>query len=151
MTCAHPPGNLKGLVYGMVFRRLQLTSNPIVQIQELQNFYTSLIARGYNRKFCYKIMNEAYQKINTQVNTSTSTSTYCRPRYCHFPISKKVGLLGQGKLVKNSASRNAQYRYLISWRWTVWCLSFGPGYHCPPHTKNRRGHCRARVHLFASS
>jgi hypothetical protein len=59
----HPPGCLKGLVYGMIYRTLTLTSNIDIQTTEIQNLYYRLVARGYQPSMIKPLIEKAYRNI----------------------------------------------------------------------------------------
>jgi hypothetical protein len=65
----HPANCLKGLVHGMVFRTLRLTSCPKQQQQEMQNLSRRLLARGYSQTLIVNTINKAYHKITQQQQT----------------------------------------------------------------------------------
>jgi hypothetical protein len=63
VTSSHPKMNLKGLIYGMVYRTLRLTSCDIQQRKELYRLYLRLNARGHNKHHILYIINDAYQRL----------------------------------------------------------------------------------------
>jgi hypothetical protein len=65
----HPNNCLKGLVHGMVYRTLRLTSSPTQQHIEMTNLKTRLLARGYSVLLITEMINKAYQKINNTDST----------------------------------------------------------------------------------
>jgi hypothetical protein len=64
-TSSHPFSNLKGLVHGMVYRTLRLTSNKKDQHRELNNLFLRLKARGYAASMITDIITKSYNKINS--------------------------------------------------------------------------------------
>jgi hypothetical protein len=74
-TSAHPPGCLKGVIYGMVYRSLRLTSVATTQQAEIQNLYLRLRARGYDRNFLIQAISKAYTRVATKLKESSPTDT----------------------------------------------------------------------------
>jgi hypothetical protein len=70
----HPKGNLKGLVYGSLYRIHRLTSNPNTRQQHIQNLYTRLLARGYNKTDLLAAIKDAHQRYGSN-DTSKHTIT----------------------------------------------------------------------------
>jgi hypothetical protein len=66
-SSAHPFGTLKGLIHGMVYRTVRLTSDRNDQSTELQFLVRRLTARGYNQKFLTNIINSTYQRIHNEI------------------------------------------------------------------------------------
>jgi hypothetical protein len=64
-TSSHPYSNLKGLIHGMVYRTIRLTSSREDQSRELQNLVRRLTARGYQQSFLTNIINQTYLRIKT--------------------------------------------------------------------------------------
>ena len=56
---AHPPGVLRGLVKGMLYRCKVLCSHPEDQRRHIYNFYRRLLARGYHPNGLLPLFNEA--------------------------------------------------------------------------------------------
>lgn len=56
---AHPPGVLKGLVKGMIYRFMTLCSNQNDQRRHVNQFLNHLLVRGYNRQGLVPIFNQA--------------------------------------------------------------------------------------------
>ena len=56
---AHPPGVLKGLVKGMIYRFMTLCSHPSDQRRHINQFLNHLLIRGYKRAGLVPIFNEA--------------------------------------------------------------------------------------------
>jgi hypothetical protein len=78
-TSAHPPGCLKGLIYGMVYRSLRLTSVPSTQQVEIQNLYLRLRARGYDRRFLINAISHAYTKVNEKLQAESLQTPHPHP------------------------------------------------------------------------
>jgi hypothetical protein len=70
----HPKGNMKGLVYGSLYRIHRLTSNPLTRQQHIQNLYTRVLARGYNKKELLIAIADANKRYGTQYNHSSTDS-----------------------------------------------------------------------------
>ena len=77
---AHSPGNLKGLIFGMVFRSLNLTSCKQVQRIEIRKLYDPLVARGYQPSLLKQIIEQAHSKITSklQLNVEPPPATLQR-------------------------------------------------------------------------
>lgn len=63
---SHSPGNLKGLIFGMVFRTLHLTSSEKVQRLKIRKLYNRLVARGYQPALLNTIIEQAHAKISKE-------------------------------------------------------------------------------------
>ena len=84
-TSCHPFNNLKGLIFGMVYRTIRLTSNQHDQAIELQNLVRRLTARGYQQSFLINIINQTYHKIkNKTVLDSTPDEELNFNEVCFF-------------------------------------------------------------------
>jgi hypothetical protein len=70
---AHPFGNLKGLIHGMVYRSIRLTSDIQDQSNELQNLVRRLVTRGYRQKYLVDIINKTYQRLSEKSQSNTPT------------------------------------------------------------------------------
>jgi hypothetical protein len=66
---AHPPGVLKGMIFGMVLRIFCLTNCPLRRQADIQQFYVRLLARGYHPEHLQSTFDCAAQ----------NAVTYCRP------------------------------------------------------------------------
>jgi hypothetical protein len=91
----HPPGVLKGLVYGMIYRTLRLSSSPSAQQTDINNLLIRLLARGYEQKFLIKLINKAYNSIKYKLlhpndSTTTQGSTQEDGIVAHTEDDKKV-------------------------------------------------------------
>ena len=60
----HPRNSLKGLVHGMVYRTLRLTSSSQQQHLEMNNLLKRLVSRGYSQELIFDIINKSYHKIS---------------------------------------------------------------------------------------
>jgi hypothetical protein len=69
---SHPFSCLKGLIHGMVYRTIRLTSEKSDQRQELQNLVRRLVARGFQQSFLVEIINKTYHRLALENNTSTT-------------------------------------------------------------------------------
>jgi hypothetical protein len=79
---SHPMSSLKGLIHGMVFRTLNLTSSPDIQRMEINKLYHRLIARGYQPSLLKQIIEKAYlhikiNKVNVRQQDTNSIRDYC--------------------------------------------------------------------------
>jgi hypothetical protein len=66
----HPPGNLKGLIYGAINRILRTTSDSALQQQSIQQLYTRLLARGYGHTLLKEVLNKTFASVKTATATS---------------------------------------------------------------------------------
>jgi hypothetical protein len=73
-TSAHPFSTLKGLIHGMVYRTIRLTSAKTTQTIELQNLVRRLTARGYKQSFLVDVINKTYQRIEKELNNIDSAT-----------------------------------------------------------------------------
>jgi hypothetical protein len=78
----HPFSNLKGLIHGMVYRTIRLTTTVRDQSTELQNLVRRLTTRGYNQDFLIKIINETYHRINQTRDINRQATN--RDEICFF-------------------------------------------------------------------
>jgi hypothetical protein len=67
---AHPPGLLSGLVHGMLYRIILLTSNLPNSQKDIQKFYFRLRNR-YPRSQLLPLFRSAYKKITRRLHPST--------------------------------------------------------------------------------
>ena len=63
-TSAHPPGVLKGLVHGMIFRVIRLTSCKHKQKEFILALYRRLLYRGYSPAKMQSLFQESIKRIN---------------------------------------------------------------------------------------
>jgi hypothetical protein len=69
----HPPGNLKGLIYGSINRIIRLTTDPTEQKVAINQLYTRLLHRGYGHNMLREIINKTY----TSVSSNTQSTKHC--------------------------------------------------------------------------
>jgi hypothetical protein len=82
---AHPFSTLKGLIHGMVYRTLRLTSTKDAQQEELQNLVRRLTARGYQQAMLVNIINTTYHRINNDTNNAlTPLLRHPNNKVCFF-------------------------------------------------------------------
>jgi hypothetical protein len=74
----HPPGNLKGLIYGSINRILRLTTSELEQKIAINELYARLLNRGYGHNMLSDIINKTYTSIYS--NTSSMNNTNHRTR-----------------------------------------------------------------------
>jgi hypothetical protein len=92
----HPPGNLKGLVYGSINRILRLTTDPLVQQQAIHNLYNRLLARGYGHHLLMEIINKTHNTLSSQTSVRSVQVDMASTIILHLqyhpcdPTSKKV-------------------------------------------------------------
>jgi hypothetical protein len=65
----HPPGVLKGLVFGMIYRTLRLSSDTRQHQNDINNLLLRLLARGYDQKLLIKLINKAYNDIQRKFSS----------------------------------------------------------------------------------
>jgi hypothetical protein len=89
----HPKGNLKGLIYGSLYRIHRLVSDPKMRQQHIQNLFARLLARGYDKTELKKAIVDAYHRYGTQppaFSTATDdtehTSVNENRVYFHIPF-----------------------------------------------------------------
>jgi hypothetical protein len=86
-TSAHPFSTLKGLIHGMVYRTIRLTSRIEKQTEEIQNLVRRLTARGYSQTMLVDIINKTFHRIhneNNSTNDASSTTTGQTDKVCFF-------------------------------------------------------------------
>lgn len=81
---AHPPGVLKGLIYGMLWRINKLTTNSDARAAYIQNFYRRLRARGYSNSVLSPLFDTAISQ--TDKRRQQPTTTVPDPIYLHLPF-----------------------------------------------------------------
>jgi hypothetical protein len=87
----HPKGNMKGLIYGSLYRIHKLTSDPLTRHQHVQNLYSRLLARGYDKTELLTAITDANKrygqsdqnKFTTSNDTDEEAATENR---CYFHI-----------------------------------------------------------------
>jgi hypothetical protein len=72
-SSCHPYSILKGLIHGMVYRTIRLTSDKAVQSIELQNLVRRLSARGYQQSLLVDIINQTYTHITQSERNTAQT------------------------------------------------------------------------------
>ena len=77
---SHPLSNLKGLIYGMVFRTLKLTSSQAIQRIEINQLYHRLIARGYQPSLLKDTIEKAYLTITSSNETTIQNQSTSNAR-----------------------------------------------------------------------
>jgi hypothetical protein len=89
-SSSHPPGVMKGLIYGSVRRFWLQNSNPNDYRQVLQDFFTHLRARGHTTEKLLPLFLEAAQHMDskqqiqpTRAQPSIAT-TESRPLFFHI-------------------------------------------------------------------
>jgi hypothetical protein len=119
-TSSHPPSVLKGLIFGMVYRTLRLTSHYPDQQDKLQQLVRRLVVRGYKQSYLVATKNAAYQKIkitsenpsNDQQNINTDATCFLHSYYHpNDPKSYQIQRNFQNKMVKPPR----MYKKLENW------------------------------------
>ena len=67
---AHPPGVLKGLVKGMLWRFKELCSKRADQRRHINEFFRQLLVRGYDRPGLTPLFNEALRSMYAPPNAA---------------------------------------------------------------------------------
>ena len=65
---AHAPGVLKGLLSGMILRIFRLTSDVPTRNDQLQTFFTRLVARGYQAPIILPLFNACIAKYTARLD-----------------------------------------------------------------------------------
>jgi hypothetical protein len=88
---AHPPGVLKGLIFGMFVRIQRLTSDPSLRLEQCRKLFYRLRSRGYTSEVLQPLFNSAVTYL-TPVQTSpsagkkrTTSTTKTSPIFLHVP------------------------------------------------------------------
>ena len=86
----HSPGVLKGLIAGMLYRILRLTTNKTLRQQQAQRLYNRLIARGYLPQMILPIFNTYIKKYFRKkplldYSKQPITSQRQHPIFLHLP------------------------------------------------------------------
>jgi hypothetical protein len=71
----HPPGILKGLIFGMIYRTIRLSSDNSQHKTDINNLLLRLLARGYDEKLLIQLINKAYRDIRQRHQHTDSTNT----------------------------------------------------------------------------
>ena len=80
---AHPPGVLKGLIYGGCCRIHRLTTCPLLRRQYVQRFYERLLARGYASTTVVPLINTAVSRLSAPTTPLVGTAPPLRPLFLH--------------------------------------------------------------------
>lgn len=84
----HPPGTLKGLIFGFAHRAHSLCTNPTDRMPFMRKSYCRLLARGYRAQIIRPLFLEAIHKVFdstcTAVPTRTSRTDNKEPLYFHL-------------------------------------------------------------------
>jgi hypothetical protein len=81
---AHPPGVLRGLIYGMILRIYRLTSDPTQCETMVKTFFGRLLARGYSPDRIRPIFHQALLRQGTERPEPVQEDTNRRV-YLHLP------------------------------------------------------------------
>jgi hypothetical protein len=65
----HPPDLLRGLIIGMIFRILNLTSDPTNAYQNITDLYRRLRNRGYARPTFVPLFHQAYRHVSKRLQS----------------------------------------------------------------------------------
>jgi hypothetical protein len=88
---AHPPGLLKGLIVGMIYRILRLTTDAADIRSELQNLYNHLRRRGYSCETLSPLFATAYNNVHRKLLNHTpvdETTTTENQIFLHIPYNR---------------------------------------------------------------
>ena len=77
----HPPGLLKGMINGHVFRIRKLCSKKTDQRQKLQEYFRCLVARGYDPETLKKLFRTAQMKHSRREQKSDKQRIFFHTRY----------------------------------------------------------------------
>lgn len=90
----HPPGMLKGLIFGFAHRAKSLCTNPLDRMPFMKKSYCRLLARGYTPRIIKPIFQEAICKylsptsaVHTTVPLKKSLKSNLKPIYLHLPFN----------------------------------------------------------------
>jgi hypothetical protein len=78
---AHPPGVLRGLIYGMVGRIYRLCSHPTDRDAHLHNFYRHLLHQGYKPPKVLPIFTGAIKSITHPLEPAPRQQSAARPLF----------------------------------------------------------------------
>jgi hypothetical protein len=81
---SHPPGSLKGLIYGSVYRILRLTTNDEDAKTSINRLYQRLLVRGYDRKLLIAIIDHCHQLIAQKQLTATTKADIANSIILHL-------------------------------------------------------------------
>jgi hypothetical protein len=89
---AHPPGLLKGLIAGMIYRILRLTTDAADIRTDIQNRYNRLRRRGYSCDTLSPLFADAYNNVYKKLHNHTTvdpTATTTENRiFLHIPYNQ---------------------------------------------------------------
>ena len=85
-TSAHPPGVLKGLVHGMIFRIYRLCSEEQVQQDFVKALYRRLLYRGWTEKQLLPLFNESLRRVNNPTPRQQQNREDDNPLILHVPF-----------------------------------------------------------------
>ena len=111
-SSAHPPGVLKGLVHGMIYRIIRLTSDKTKQKEFISALYNRLLYRGYSPKQMQSLFADSIKRINDNATHDNKLQvvqeTKDNPIILHVPYhpllasSQKIQCLFKKTLLDNS-------------------------------------------------
>jgi hypothetical protein len=90
---AHPPGGLKGLIFGWFFRLQRLVSNPALRLTLAGKLRIRLLARGYTPEQLDPLFCEARAKCFLSTPKELNPR-FCEARKCFPDISTKLDTNG---------------------------------------------------------
>jgi hypothetical protein len=88
---AHPPGLLKGLIAGMIYRILRLTTDAADIRSDIQNLYNRLRRRGYSSETLSPLFATAYNHVHRKLlkRTTVDNTTANKDRiFLHIPYNR---------------------------------------------------------------
>ena len=77
----HPPGLLKGMIFGMIYRIQKLCSCKRDQEKRIKEYYRSLLCRGYERETLHPIFNTALQKKQKHQSRDQKSQVFFHVKY----------------------------------------------------------------------
>ena len=89
-SSCHPPGLLRGIVYGLIFRIYTLCTDRVDKKHRTQLFFLQLLRRGYHRNHLLPLFQEAmvraknYEGVATQ--TAADRTSLRRSLFFHLPF-----------------------------------------------------------------
>jgi len=86
----HPPGMLKGLIYGMIYRFYRLSTNPEDALVNVKNLLLRLSRRGYSAKMLENMAQQAFRESKhlvrpLQTATVGEKTEVSKAMYLHMP------------------------------------------------------------------
>jgi hypothetical protein len=88
---AHPPGLLKGLIAGMIYRILRLTTDAADIRSDIQSLYNRLCRRGYSCETLSPLFANAYNNVHRKLLNRTTvdeTTTTENRIFLHIPYNQ---------------------------------------------------------------